>query len=176
MVENEIKFNKFNLVVIDNLMSVLNAQSSEKLEAQAEFVQRCHNLASAYSTHIILVLHPNKTLKKGDDMDFEQISGTSDIANKADNIISVIREYDEAENSQGIHGRICVLKNRYYSDLPKVNVYFESTTGLLLGINEKTNKAESYNFKWKEYLNAKKKMILNPTYTNNIEEDGECPF
>nr|MBK5236755.1 hypothetical protein [Clostridium sp.] len=123
------------------------------------------------------MLHPNKTLKKGDDMDFEQISGTSDIANKADNIISVVREYDEAERSQGIHGKICVLKNRYYSDLPNVNVNFEKATGLLLGINEKTNKAETYKFKWKEYLNAKKKMILNPTYTNNVEEvEGECPF
>lgn len=28
-------------------------------------------------------------------MDFEQISGSSDLYNKADNIITVIREYDE---------------------------------------------------------------------------------
>ena len=164
MVETEIKINKFDLVVIDNLMSVLSTQASEKLEAQADFAQRCHDLAKNYNTHIILVLHPNKTYKKGDDMDFEQISGSSDIANKADNIISVIREYEQDEISQGINGKICVLKNRYYSDLPVCNIHFEKETGLLLEINEKTNKVVAYNFGWKKYLDAKKKMVLNPNY------------
>jgi len=177
MVETEIKFNKFDLVVIDNLMSILSTQASEKLEAQADFAQRCHDLAKNYNTHIILVLHPNKTYKKGDDMDFEQISGSSDIANKADNIISVIREYEQEEIDQGINGKICVLKNRYYSDLPKCNIHFQKETGLLLEINEQTNKAESYNFTWKKYLDAKKKMVLNPNYSTEIEEvEGECPF
>ena len=177
MVENEIKINKIDLVLIDNLMSILTSQASEKLEAQAEFVQRCHNLAQNYNTHIILVLHPNKTYKKGDDMDFEQISGSSDIANKADNIISVIREYDQDEIDQGINGKICVLKNRYYSELPQVNIYFETQTGLLLEKNEKTNRVEAYNFGWKKYLDAKKKMTLNTQYVAEIKEsDAECPF
>jgi len=176
MVENEIKLNKIDLVVIDNLMSILSSQASEKLEAQADFVQRCHDLANTYNTHIILVLHPNKTYKKGDDMDFEQISGSSDIANKADNILSVIREYDKEEIDQGINGKICVLKNRYYSDLPKINIHFESSTGLLLEINENTNKCETYNFGWRKHLDGKKKMALNTQYAKEVKEVEECPF
>ena len=43
-------------------------------------------------------------------MDFEQISGTSDLYNKADNIITVIREYDTDKVNQGINGKIAVLK------------------------------------------------------------------
>ena len=177
MVETEIKFNKFDLVVIDNLMSILSVQAADKLEAQADFVQRCHDLAQAYNTHIILVIHPNKTLKKGDDMDFEQISGSADIANKADNIISVRKEYDEDVRATGVHGKISVLKNRYYPDNPECDIHFEISTGLLLERNKQTGKAVAYNFGWKKYLDAKKKMVLNPTYTTEIVEvEGECPF
>ena len=64
MLEYEIKINKYDLVVIDNLMSILSVQASEKYEQQADFMQRLCDLASVYSTHIILVLHPNKTYKK----------------------------------------------------------------------------------------------------------------
>ena len=154
MIEYEIKINKFDLVVIDNLMSVLSVQAAEKLEAQADFVQRCHDLANNYNMHIILVLHPNKTLKKGDDMDFEQISGSSDIANKADNIITVIREYDEDKKAEGINGRMSVLKNRYYSDNPTCETYFEEETGLLLEIEKDTGNAIAYTFHWQQYLNG----------------------
>ena len=152
MAEYEIKINKFDLVVIDNLMSILSVQASEKLEAQADFVQRCHDLAQAYNTHIILVLHPNKTLKKGDDMDFEQISGSSDIANKADNILCVKKEYDEDEIARGINGKITVLKNRYYPENPECNILFEKETGLLLEIDKKTLSAGAYCFHWKQFL------------------------
>jgi len=177
MIEVEIKINKFDLIVVDNLMSILTSTASEKLEAQAEFVQRCHNLASTYNTHIILVLHPNKTYKKGDDMDFEQISGSSDIANKADNIISVIREYEEEKIAEGINGNICVLKNRYYSELPKCDIYFERETGLLLERNEKTNKIVAYDFGWRKYMVAAQRMKLNPEYVVEVEGgDIECPF
>lgn len=175
MIEYEIKINKFDLIIIDNLMSILSSQAAEKLEAQSDFVQRCHDLASSYNTHIILVLHPNKTYKKGSDMDFEQISGSSDIANKADNIITIIREYDQAEIDAGINGKICVLKNRYYSENPSCNIHFERETGLLLEINEQTNKITPYNFKWKQYLNQNKSMELNSKYTNEFL-DEPVPF
>lgn len=152
MVEIEIKLNKLDLVVIDNLMSILSVQSSEKMEAQADFLQRCHDLSELYHTHIILVLHPNKTYKKGDDMDFEQISGSLDISNKADNIISVIREYDIDEIKAGVNGKICVLKNRYYPDLITCNIHFEQQTGLLLEIDKMTTSTIPYKFHWEEYL------------------------
>jgi len=172
MVEYEIKINKFDLVVIDNLMSILSVQASEKLEAQADFVQRCHDLAQAYNTHIILVLHPNKTLRKGDDMDFEQISGSSDISNKADNIICVKKEYDEDEIARGIDGKITVLKNRYYPENPECDVCFEKETGLLLEIDKKTSQAAAYNFHWKKYL----KTDVIGVIEGAEQVDGNYPF
>lgn len=173
MIEYEIKINKFDLIVIDNLMSVLSVQASEKLEAQADFVQRCHDIANNYNTHIVLVLHPNKTYRKGESMDFEQISGSSDIPNKADNILNVIREYDQEKIDEGVNGKIEVIKNRYYPDNPSCETYFEEDTGLLLEIEKDTRNAIAYTFHWQQYLN---------NHTEN-EIEGlteviipECPF
>jgi len=167
MVDYEIKINRHNLVIIDNLMSVLSVQASEKYEAQADFLQRCINLAQAYSCHIILVLHPNKTYQKGSDMDMEQISGSMDLGNKADNVIVVIREYDESKIAEGVNGRISVIKNRYYPDLPTVEVHFEKETGLLLEIDEQTRELIAYNFTWDKQ--SKKEW-------HEIEKPEECPF
>lgn len=164
MLEMEIKVNNYNLVVIDNLMSILSVQASEKYEQQADFMQRLCDLASTYSTHIVLVLHPNKTYKKGEDMDFEQISGTSDLYNKADNIITVIREYSEEKTAQGINGVVAVLKNRYFKDLPRVEVHFDEETGLLLEINN--DQIIGYTFNWDATMLKGFQLVV----------DENCPF
>lgn len=151
MIEIEIKFNQYDLIVIDNLMSILSVKAAEKYEQQADFVQKLCDLSKNYNTHIILVLHPNKTYNKGSDMDFEQISGSSDIYNKADNIIAVIREYESEKIEEGINGYLQVLKNRYYGELPKVETYFDKDTGLLLEIDEQRN-ILAYNLNWKREI------------------------
>lgn len=143
MVSGKIKTEGYNLIIIDNLMSVLSVKSaSDKNEAQADFVQRCCDISKMYHCHIIIVLHPNKSYKKGDTMEFEQISGSSDISNKADNIIVITREYDES----GIDGYAEILKNRYYTDLTKVALKYDKETGLLLELDEDAGTAKRYTF------------------------------
>jgi twinkle protein len=147
MVSRKIKVDKYNLVVIDNLMSVLSIRSAaDKYEDQANFVQRCCDLAKLYHVHIVIVLHPNKTFRKGEKFDFEQISGNSDMSNKADNIIAITREYDDGKLSQGIDGYAEVLKNRYFTDLIKIPLHYDKETGLLLELNEATGKSICYTF------------------------------
>jgi len=125
MLSTEVQINNHNLIVIDNLMSILHvARADEKLEAQADFVQRCCDLSKAEGIHIILVLHPNKSISKGQKMEFEAISGTSDIYNKADIIIAVTRFYDDKNITYGIDGELEVLKNRDYTENPCVKVHF----------------------------------------------------
>jgi len=167
MLEYEIKINKYDLIVIDNLMSILSVQASEKYEQQADFMQKLCILAGTYNTHIILVLHPNKTYRKGDDMDFEQISGTSDLYNKADNVISVTREYDKDKIAMAINGKISVLKNRYFPELPSVEVYFDKETGLLLERNE-DGTILTYNFNW-----DKSNQVEIPDWVKEAEAAGE---
>lgn len=174
MIEYEIKVKKHDLVVIDNLMSVLSAKSTEKNEAQADFMQRCCDLAKCYKVHIILVLHPNKEYRKGNDMDFEQISGTSDLPNKADNIITVIREYEEENLIQGISGKISVLKNRYYSDLVSCEVHYEKETGLL--VERQDDKYIAYKFDWEKYLPEDKKSLSQSWLQQAIELQGDTDY
>jgi archaellum biogenesis ATPase FlaH/5S rRNA maturation endonuclease (ribonuclease M5) len=173
MLDYEIKINRYNLVVIDNLMSVVSFKSLEKYEAQSDFVQRCVDISKTHKTHIILVVHPNKEYSKGKSMEMEHISGTMDIGNKADNVISVIREYDEAKLHLGISGRIEVVKNRYYPELVSCNIHFDSETGML---NEIMNDScTTYKFNWEKYLpqNTQKQF---QTQQLQIEGDESCPF
>jgi twinkle protein len=176
MLEYEIKIKRHNLIVIDNLMSVLSVKAAgEKNEAQADFVQRCHNLAELYRTHIILVLHPNKEYRKGASLELEQISGSSDIYNKIDNAIMVIREYDKEKIEQGINGRIEIQKNRYYSDLVGCDIHFEKETGLLLELCN--GECIAYKFKWEQYLDEKYRP--NSVVPDNFEQvvfEKDCPF
>jgi len=155
-----LKMNRFNLIVIDNLMSILSSKAAEKNEAQADFMQRCHDLANCYRTHIILVLHPNKEYRKGQSMDFEQISGTSDLANKADNIISVTREYDAEKIAAGINGSVSVIKNRYYPDLPECSLHFDTETGQLLEVNG--NGGAYYFFGIDKYITGEPQTVPTP--------------
>lgn len=150
LISNEIRSSAHNLVVIDNLMSILSVEkASEKLERQADFMQRCCDLAKEKMVHIILVLHPNKQVQKGMRMDFDQISGTQDLSNKADNIVAITRYYDTDELSKGFSGEIEVLKNRYHSELPTIKIHFDVETGLLLEYDEDRNEFLSYNINWK---------------------------
>ncbi len=156
LMEMEIKLNKPNLVVVDNLMSILSIEkAAEKYEKQGDFAQRLSDIAKAYKIHIILVLHPNKTLSKVSEMDFEQISGSSDLYNKADVILAVKRNYDEEKLEKGIDGKISVLKNRYYPDLISIDTHYDEGTGLILEIEKTSGEYLDYNFSWRCYLKEK---------------------
>ena len=135
----EIKQNKPDLIVIDNLMSLLNASSSEKLTKQAEFVQNCHLIAVKFNLHIVIVVHPNKEYRKGNKPDFENISGNSDIYNKADNILWVSRDWDNGG------GKIYILKSRYFSEIHEVETAFDEETGLLCEIDNGIAKYYKFN-------------------------------
>lgn len=151
--------NDTGLVIIDNLMSVLNAKSNEKNEKQAEFVQKCCDIAKRNRCHIVIVVHPNKEYRKGMEMDFENISGTSDIPNKADNVIAVIREYDQIKIDNGINGKIAILKNKYYSDIKCCSTHFDTETGLLCEIAENGDVIH-YNFRLESHITADPEIYL----------------
>lgn len=157
ILSHEIKFKNHNLIVLDNLMSLLSiSSSSEKNDAQGNFIQRCCDMAKLYNTHIIVVVHPNKEYRTNTELNIENISGTMDIGNKADNVIAVVRSYPKDGEPESIisNGSIKVLKNRYYSELPTVGTFFEKETGLLLGIDKETSQPIGYSFHWQQYLES----------------------
>jgi len=147
VIEDEVKFRGHNLVVLDNMMSLLSASAVEKNELQGEFVQKCCDLAKIYRCHIILVVHPNKTYQNETDMQMEQVSGSSDIYNKADNFIAVVRYY---KDDRKFDGKLLLLKNRIYGTLAVCDLKFDPKTRLLLEDREGFLMRYKFNFNPRE--------------------------
>lgn len=97
-----------NLVVIDNLMTALDVSSVDaQYLQQSQFVRKLKLLAQKHNIVIILVAHPKKT--QGDVSDNDNVSGSSDITNRVDTVISYIKNEDEGSRPGG---KLLVLKNR----------------------------------------------------------------
>lgn len=84
-----IKNHNVKVIFFDNLMSMdLTEYSQDKYEAQSLFVKELSNLAHDLGVHIHFVCHPRKStafLRKND------ISGSADLTNSADNVFIVHR-------------------------------------------------------------------------------------
>ena len=78
-----------DVVIIDNLMALnITSSASDKYDIQTQIVQALSRAAKQLNVHIHFICHPRKTesfLRKND------ISGTSDLSNTADNVFMVHR-------------------------------------------------------------------------------------
>ena len=78
-----------DVVIIDNLMALnITSSASDKYDIQTQIVQALSRTAKQLNVHIHFICHPRKTesfLRKND------ISGTSDLSNTADNVFMVHR-------------------------------------------------------------------------------------
>lgn len=79
---------KADVIIIDNLMALDFSHTSDKLDMQTTIVKSLAQIAKKINVHIHFICHPRKTdafLRKND------ISGTADITNAADNVFMVHR-------------------------------------------------------------------------------------
>lgn len=84
-----IKAKEINLLILDNLMTTdLDCFNGDKNEKQSSFVNSLADLAKQTNTHIILVAHPRKSLTF---LRREDIGGSGDITNLADNVYIIHR-------------------------------------------------------------------------------------
>ena len=78
-----------NLMILDNLMTLeLDAFNGDKNEKQSAFVNSLADLAKQANIHIVLVAHPRKSLTF---LRREDIGGSGDITNLADNVYIIHR-------------------------------------------------------------------------------------
>ena len=88
-VRNVVETKGVNLLILDNLMTLdLDAFSGDKNEKQSSFVNSLADLAKQANIHIILVAHPRKSLTF---LRREDIGGSGDITNLADNVYIIHR-------------------------------------------------------------------------------------
>lgn len=84
-----------DLVVADNLMMLVDGPNVEKNENQSRFMKRMCDLAKSKNCHCIIVAHPNKGARAGEEMGMYDVLGSSDIVNLVDYLIQIMRVYDD---------------------------------------------------------------------------------
>ena len=104
-----------SVFLVDNLMSSRFGTSNDKdfYRAQSNFVGRLVEFVKQEETHLHLVAHP----RKGDGktiFDADEVGGSGDITNRADNVFSLQRLSDQEAENQGCQSVLRVLKNRSF--------------------------------------------------------------
>jgi len=177
VVEIAVKKYGVKLLVIDNLMAILEENADSILNDQANFTQKCKDFAVENNIHVVLLAHPNKgktelQTVKGN-LEKNDISGSGNISNKADNVIAIERVWDKDEEVDGI---LSSLKDRESGKRFELHFRFSSDTFRFY--NERSPEENDYN--WIEFLdddvdkNTLNKIQVSKMYKQSIE--GSDPW
>ncbi len=186
-IEEQIVKEGLDMIVMDNIMTLnLDGDSFNANEAQTKAVQSLSDLAKKHSVHIILVAHPRKTVSF---LRAEDISGSGNIRNLADNIFIVHRcnkdfaarvaEYlgeAEASRFEDFNNVLEIAKNRDFGIADVfVGLYFEVESKRFL--NEPY---ENIIYGWQELLDeplpAKPEMKPNLYSFDTEKSIIDAPF
>ena len=142
-IKNVVEQKNVNLLILDNLMTLdLDAFSGDKNEKQSSFVNSLADLAKQANIHIILVAHPRKSLTF---LRREDIGGSGDITNLADNVYVIHRcnkdfekrapeflgqdEVNKITQDDGYSNVVEVCKNRFVGSVDNIfGYYYEPET------------------------------------------------
>ncbi len=105
-IEKVIKQYDVKMICIDNLMTAMEVvtQNENLYLAQSNFVGALKKIAVKYNVVIVLVAHPRKSQN---DFNNDDVSGSSDITNKVDIVMSYKRE-----DSEDCDSKLTISKNR----------------------------------------------------------------
>lgn len=132
-----------DVFVVDNIMTT-ELKDSIKLgyyQAQSAFTGRLVSFAKCYNVHVHLVAHPRKTDKK---LEADDVGGTSDITNRADNVIKIERIKDEQIELEGCSMVLTVLKNREFGATTKIKMNFDERSRRFYQIDKHPSKHYSW--------------------------------
>ena len=97
-----IEVKKVDVIILDNLMSIdIGASDMNKNAKQTEFIWMVKAFAEQNNCHIILVAHPRKSMSGV--LRIDDISGTADLTNAADNVFLLHRVgFDFKRNAKAL--------------------------------------------------------------------------
>lgn len=111
---------KCQVVLVDNIMTAVDTLDNDAYAVQSGFVKSLKALCAELHITIILIAHPRKT-EQGKALVNDDVSGTADITNLADIVLTYSR-LDEKESENGkYHSAIAVTKNRLTGKLTMRN-------------------------------------------------------
>lgn len=114
--------------LVDNIMTARLKGDRDYYRAQSLFTQRLVQFAKAFQVHVHLVAHPRKVDRGKAVEDSDDVSGTGDITNLADNVISVRRVEQEVDTGAFHDSELMVLKSRETGIRGKIRLCFDQTS------------------------------------------------
>lgn len=114
--------------LVDNLMTArFSLPERDFYRAQSAFTGRLVEFAKKNEVHVHLVAHPRKT-DGARTLEADDIGGSGDVSNRADNAFSLTRLSDEDAERKGFQTVLRVLKNRSYGELTTIGLEYEPTS------------------------------------------------
>ena len=113
-----------DVFLVDNIMTTRfkGTREADYYRAQSNFTGRLVQFAKRYKVHVHLVAHPKKS--KGP-LEADDVSGSGEIVNRADNAFSLSRLPEDKAESAGFQCGLEVLKNRAFGATTKIGLDFE---------------------------------------------------
>ena len=115
--------------LVDNLMTARFSDQSDKdfYRAQSRFTGRLVEFAKKNEVHVHLVAHP----RKGDNdkkklLTADDIGGSADITNRADNAFSLERMEEKDIAAYGYDAGLSILKNRSYGSTANIQLVYDA--------------------------------------------------
>lgn len=136
-----------NVFAIDNLMTTnfKRLRDADYYRAQSSFVGRCQAFAKAFNAHVHVIAHPRKV--EGKELGGDDIGGSGDIGNRADNILTVHRLSEKQVKEYGYDTGLSLIKSRWTGDRAKVALKFEPKSHRFYAANGGT---PSWRFGWEQ--------------------------
>lgn len=127
IIEKSIQQYGIELVLLDNLMTALDVGMEVDLyRAQSKFVDKLVKMAKRQQVAVILIVHPRKNKSGTDDTD--EVSGSGDITNKVDIVMTYKRDKTLSEDER----LLTVSKNRLTGKLAvgekAIALYYDSAS------------------------------------------------
>lgn len=111
--------------LVDNIMTAQLRGEAEQgyYRAQSAFAGRLADFCKRLGVHVHLVAHPRKTEGKRP-LEADDVGGSGDITNRADNVLKVERVPEERVQELGYSSLLTILKNREFGARGKVKLEF----------------------------------------------------
>ena len=148
-IEKSIQRYGIKMVCVDNLMTALDINGNDDIYlAQSRFVKNLKKLAIKYNVVVLLVAHPKKTNAA---ITNDDVSGSSDITNRVDVVMSYSRNEDKTSETD-CDSKLSVIKNRLLGTLTRkgteIQLYYSNKTKR---ISTRYGKEKSYS--WEKTIN-----------------------
>lgn len=163
IIEDGVIENKIDLVLLDNMMSLVSSTQAERNSVQADFIKKINAMNKKHNCHSLIVAHPRQQQKRGIELDIFDISGTTDIPNSVDNVLIVRRNFDKEEE---------IDRMIYYNQNPENSDRYNEPDGwLYLKKNKRFGKHAvvdlKYDFVSQNYYEMTKDGIIELDYNWN---------